>query len=644
MKRRPWKIVVVCSLFSMLSLNSADLFARGFGGGGGMGGSGGGGGHPGGSGGGNNHPSGGGGGGGARSGSGGGGQHSGSAAQHPANHVAPAGGAGGHQAPGGGQRAAISRTPAFSRPSAPAHGAGTGAGRAANSGTGIRAATANRPATGVAGNPAGNARVGAAGQPGGARSGIVNSGNAGRFGTGQTGGAGLRGANTAGAARSSVGVAAVGTRGAGVNRAGINRAGIASQSLGGNSVNLGNHNFNLAGNGYQPAFNNHPGYHGYWNGNYGFGEGYGGYSGGYGPGWGWGMGRGYGGYGFGGGYGFRPLGWGLGAWGLGALAYNSGYLGYSNPYYGSGFGGGGGGGYNYSQPIPVVYGVQAPVGTGQNSADDALNAAIAAFKQADYDAALDITNKGIAQFPSDSVLHELRALVLFAKGDYQQAAATIHSVLAVGPGWDWTTLASLYGNIAIYTDQLRALEGSVRSNPQDPGAHFLLAYHYMTAGHADAAVKQLQQVMTIVPTDRTAGDMLKMISAPQTAQTAEATDAGPAQRPTPQPPVDTRPAATAEAAPIDPAMLVGTWQAARDDGSKFELVLTPDSKFTWKFSIKDQKPQEFSGTYTVEVNVLALAKNDGGSLIAEVKPSSPKGFNFRLVGGPPEDKGLDFSR
>ena len=185
------------------------------------------------------------------------------------------------------------------------------------------------------------------------------------------------------------------------------------------------------------------------------------------------------------GYGLAPLGWGYGGWGLGALAYNSGYLGYSNPYYNGSFGG-----YNYAQPIPVDYGVSptAVVAEG-NPADAALNAAVAAFKQNDYDAALDIINKGIAQYPTDSVMHEFRGLVLFAKGDYQQAAATIHSVLAIGPGWDWTTLASLYTNIVIYTDQLRALEAFVREHPQDGASRFLLGYHYMTAGHADAAAQ-----------------------------------------------------------------------------------------------------------------------------------------------------------
>ena len=49
--------------------------------------------------------------------------------------------------------------------------------------------------------------------------------------------------------------------------------------------------------------------------------------------------------------GYRPLGWGLGGWGLGSLGYNSGYLGYANPYYTTT----GSSGYNYSQPIPVAY-------------------------------------------------------------------------------------------------------------------------------------------------------------------------------------------------------------------------------------------------------------------------------------------------
>lgn len=462
-------------------------------------------------------------------------------------------------------------------------------------------------------------------QPGGAVAGTQHLGGGARLGGGTRLGGGAVGAIA------HPGVVA----GAGGRLGGVNRAGITSRPYAGNALNYGNHSFNLAQNNYRPAYYGHGMYHGYWNGNYGFGGGYGGGWGGYGPGWGYGRGWGYGpgygllgfGLGMGLGYGLAPLGWGYGGWGLGGMAYNSGYLGYSNPYYNNSFGG-----YSYAQPIPIDYGVSPVVAEG-NPADAVLNAAVAAFKQNDYDAALDITNKGIAQYPTDSVLHEFRALVLFARGDYQQAAATIHSVLAIGPGWDWTTLASLYTSIAIYTDQLRALEAFTRANPQDGGGHFLLGYHYMTAGHADAAASQFQKVVTLVPGDRVAADLVKMLSAPPTGQ-----------QPTPQPPAETQTAAIPEASPVDPATLVGAWQAARDDGSNFELTLTPDKTFTWKFTPKGQPPQEFSGTYTVEVNVLALERKEGGSLIGAVTPSSTKKFNFRLVGAPPEDKGLEFSR
>jgi len=378
---------------------------------------------------------------------------------------------------------------------------------------------------------------------------------------------------------------------------------------------------NLAANGYNPAYANHSAYHGYWNGNYGgspwgYGLAYGaGYNRGYNTGYGYGPGYGYGYPGF-----YRPLGWGLGAWGLGTLAYNSGYLGYANPYYTSSSV------YNYAQPIAVTASTQdaAP-------ADEALNAAVAAFKLNDLDKALDLVNQGIAKTPSDAVLHEFRALVLFAKADYQQAAATIHSVLAVGPGWNWTTLSGLYADLSLYTAQLRALELNVRSHPQDGAAQFLLAYHYLIGGHNDAAARQLQNVVTLSPTDRVAADLLKMISKPSADQSIAT------------PPLPTGGAASTTQ-PVDPSMLVGTWAASRDDGSQFALSLTQDEQFTWKFTPKGQKPQEMAGKYTLDGEVLALETEEGGALVATVTPGAGEKFNFKLVGASEEDPGLNFSR
>jgi len=225
---------------------------------------------------------------------------------------------------------------------------------------------------------------------------------------------------------------------------------------------------------------------------------------------------GYGGYG----------GYGMGYGGYGtSMGYSSGYCSYNNPYYSNNYGSYGS--YSYAQPIPVAN----PNTTGASSAcDQSLNSAADAFKQNNYDLALDIMNKGIVQCPTDAVLHEFRALVLFAKADYQQAASTLHSVLAVGSGWNWTTLSGLYPDVATYTAQLRALERFVKSNPQDGSGRFLLAYHYLVDGYPDSAADQLTQVVRIVPADRVAGDMLKLISK-QPHQTASA-----AAQPVPQPP------------------------------------------------------------------------------------------------------------
>lgn len=555
---------------------------------------------------------------------GGEGKHPGNAsgAQNPSGgNAARSGGKGGIHAPAiaaprqpaqrDGQQPPSNRTPSFSRPN-----------------TGRQPGVTAPPPVTI--QPAAAARIG------------TNTHGDGQSGAIRRGDQGLRG---------NVGV------GAATHRSGINQSRISNQPFIGNTVNYNNRDFHVGHSSYQPAYYRHSGYHGYWNGNRGYDSGSGvvygsrprvsvniggfginigssrgyvsgsnyGY-GGYGGGWGLGNGYGYGG-GYGG-YGYRPLGWGMGGWGLGSLYYNSGYLGYSNPYYIDSYGSYGN--YNYGQPIPVSYNSSVVIADNDpNSAGEVLNNADAAFQQNDYDAALDIINKGIAQYPDDAVLHEFRSLVLFARQDYQQSAATIHSVLAVGPGWDWTTLSSMYSSAAIYTGQLRTLEAFTKANPQDASSRFLLAYHYMSCGHPDAAARHLQEVVKLMPNDRVAADVLKMVAAPQPRESAQ------------QPPQEpTRPAAQ----PVDPATLMGTWKAARPDGSKFDLTLTNDAKFTWSFAQKGQAAQAFGGNYSVEGNVLALERKDGGSLIAEVTPAGEAKFNFKLLGAPSDDPGLDFSR
>ncbi|MCA9008178.1 MAG: tetratricopeptide repeat protein, partial [Planctomycetaceae bacterium] len=310
----------------------------------------------------------------------------------------------------------------------------------------------------------------------------------------------------------------------------------------GNSFHLNDrHRINLGSSSYKPSYSQHKRYHGHWSGNAGFNHGsgirsvgygrvsgFGPYYGIYGNGYGWGLGVGYRrvpgyvyrryGYGY---AGYYPLSWGLGGWGLGSIYYSSGYLGYSNPYY-YGFSATC---YDYARPIPVAYNTAVTVvetspvtvvtgdsslsvPSASGSAEETMDNAVALFQQGNFDAALDAIDQGIARYPTDSVLHEFRALVLFARADYQQAAATIHSVLAVGPGWDWNTLSSMYPDVAIYTAQLRALEAFTKSHPDDAASHFLLSYHYLSCGHTDAAARKLETTVNLMPNDKVAADLL----------------------------------------------------------------------------------------------------------------------------------------
>src|SRR5204863_497650 len=109
-----------------------------------------------------------------------------------------------------------------------------------------------------------------------------------------------------------------------------------------------------------------------------------------------------------------------------------------------------------------------------DQATAAFNQAREAFKAGDYGNARQLVQRALTQMPNDTTLHEFLALVLFAQGQYEQAAAPLYAVLAVGPGWDWTTLSGMYPDVATYTGQLRNLEAFNNANPRSAQARFVL--------------------------------------------------------------------------------------------------------------------------------------------------------------------------
>ena len=246
------------------------------------------------------------------------------------------------------------------------------------------------------------------------------------------------------------------------------------------------------------------------------------------------------------------------------------------------------------------------------------------FAKSNYPGALEEIDKAGALAPKDPDIHQFRALCLFALKDYRQAAAAIYSVLAAGPGWDWTTVSNLYPSTSTYTTQLRALEAYSQKNPNATDARFLLAYQYLVTGHNEQAVEELQIVTKLQPNDQLASQLLQSLSAPQGQQPA-AVPAGP------------------PATPIAEGALVGDWKASQPNGSKFDMSLTGDKKFTWKFT-QQGKEQEMTGTYTLADNYLVLKAGDQNSLVGQVAMLPGNKLNFKLAGDNPADSGLTFSK
>jgi len=343
--------------------------------------------------------------------------------------------------------------------------------------------------------------------------------------------------------------------------------------------------------------------------------------------------------------------WGLAStvsnWGLGYgwMGYGSG--GYVNPYYSSipatvvassp---------YDYSQPVVVNNYVtndgdltnssdaQGGVGgtssaTATSASDPMVDDALNAFKAGDYAAALAGFDKALKLTPNDSVIHEVRALTLFALGRYPEAAATLNAVLAVAPGMDWTTISNVYGSVDAYTQHLRKLEDFCKSHPGDAAAHFVLAYHYIVGGHAEMAAEALKVVVAKQPGDMVAERLLEALQPPT-----------PAEAPAPAQAAAT-PSPAAPAAPETD--LVGRWKAS-GGGDTVELTITAESTFTWKSAPQGKPAVELSGTIETAADAIALVSEKAGTMTGQVKSLGADAFEFSLPGAPTGTKPLRFDR
>ncbi len=312
---------------------------------------------------------------------------------------------------------------------------------------------------------------------------------------------------------------------------------------------------------------------------------------------------------------YAPFYWGASYWGLNSFYSPWGYgNSYYNPYC-----------VTLVQPadasLPVTYYTQ-PVALPQQPVTDDSDANLTAayqlvdnartdFRSGNYPAALAKLDQAIPQLPNDTVVHELRGLVLFAMGEYRPAAATLNAVLAVAPGMDWATLRGLYPNIETYESQLRKLEDTTAANRQDPALRFVLAYLYMVTNYPEAATAQLKKVVELEPQDVVAKRLLESLTKSDEA------------------PVPLAPApAGADAASANPATdLVGRWRGTAN-GSTFDLTLGEDLQFEWKVTPADGAAVKQTGRFTATTDRLILESVGQEALLAKVQSLGADRFQF----------------
>jgi tetratricopeptide (TPR) repeat protein len=317
---------------------------------------------------------------------------------------------------------------------------------------------------------------------------------------------------------------------------------------------------------------------------------------------------------------------GLAGWGLGPWANSWLYSGFANPYFAA---------PAIGTPVvanwPPVYAPDysrpldltsiTPAADSPEQDDSTFLAAREAFKAGEFTRALILTDLALQPHRNEPVLHEYRALCLFALGRYDDAAAALYVVLAAGPGWDWATMVGLYSDVATYTRQIRDLEEAITKNTSVASNRFLLAYHYLVQDHREAARHQFEHVVKLEPKDELAAQFAKALSSSSQSPTAAAPDAAPASKR----------AEGVESSP-PPAALVGTWMAKPMADLSIDLTLHDNGQFTWTVKAKG-RTDSVSGDARYLDGVLTLTQADAPDLIGKIVNLGHTEFGFELQGG-----------
>jgi tetratricopeptide (TPR) repeat protein len=347
-----------------------------------------------------------------------------------------------------------------------------------------------------------------------------------------------------------------------------------------------------------------------------------------------------GGLGYGLGIGMEIDGLGLSSWIYGPMLYNYGYATYRNPYVKAGSSPGTGvplqpAAYEYSEPINAQR--TPPVRATINLGASYFDAARHAFRSGDFARTLELVDQALKSTPDDPALHEFRALTLFALTRYDEAARALYAVLSIQPGWDWTTLIRLYNDPESYTRQLRALEVFTTQNPDRAPAHFVLAYHYLTQEHADAALHQFKLVTSRQPSDVVSAQVIHRLEHPQQhaatglASTANSTATSRELKTSDMPDAAKQ------------GKIEGSWSAEPGPERNIKVAFQAGGGYSWIVS-RQGKDQHFQGKSSNQYGILTLVEDQTNyKIVGFLRWTDETHFIFTVMGAGSADPGLSFS-
>ena len=175
-------------------------------------------------------------------------------------------------------------------------------------------------------------------------------------------------------------------------------------------------------------------------------------------------------------------------------------------------------------------------------------------------------------------------------------------------------------------------------HPQSAAPRFVLAYHYLTQGHAEAAVRQLKIVSNLQPKDQLTAQLIQQIQHTEQPATGTGVAAAPAldDPDACHGPDDRRDSSRRK--------LVGSWTAQPAPGTVITVTFVDEGHFTWKVS-RQGKDQQFDGKSSYENGLLTLVQDqNSNAMVGNIAWKDADHFTFKVLGGGTTDPGLSFAR